>query len=314
MKHIICLLCCLLTSCSLLRNNNTGQTASIDSVSDPVKTSLTTLISSLPSNSILAFTGLRGLDGSKTELANLASHRMEPVLAAICKEKGIKLIERENINLILNEWKLDMSGITGADKGARALLGADIILTGKISADSCKVHTTLKAVTLEKGEIIAAQDFLQPVELFETSALAAGKTAVSDKARNISQSEDGTIKLWSERETYQIGEKITLFFEVNKPVYVALVDITPDGNKMVIFPNSYIENNFCEPGKTYSIPPAGAPYAFEVGGPTGTDRIMAFSSSKPGVAPTLMDSQGLDFTKNLMNTSPSRANIAITIR
>lgn len=283
---------------------------------------LSDLVAALPSRTVLAFTGLSGLEGEKTELAGIAAFKLEPVLVSLCRDKGITLIERDKLQLILNEWKLEMGGLTKSDQGARELLGADIILTGKVKVDLPNVHLLLKTINLKDGKILAATEIRQPAEQYGKAALEESKSTVSviaatpppQQKTNQAASDDGKIKLWTVAETYAVGDKMTVFFEVSEAAFVTVVDITPDGEKTIIFPNSYQENNFCKPGIVYQIPPPDAFFSLEVTEPAGKDRIMAMTSPKPQVEQDVVKTRGLKFTNAIVNATNSRASIAFDIK
>ena len=283
---------------------------------------LTALVSSVSPPSSIAFVGLRGLEGEKSELANAAFFKLEPILINLCREQGLTMIERDDLQLIMNEWKLEMNGLTKSDQGAQTLLGADIILTGKVKVELPDVHLFLKAINLKDGKILSGAEIRQPAEEYGKAALAEQKAPAPVPAAavpppapitNKSASEDAKIKLWTSANSYNIGDKLTVFFEVSEAAYVSVVDVTPDGETTIIFPNSSQENNYCVPGLTYQIPSAEGDVDLEITGPIGTDRIMAMTSPKPQVAQEAAKSRGVKFTGAIVNTTTSRASIAFDI-
>lgn len=282
---------------------------------------LTKLVATLPSGKVLAFTGISGVDGEKTELSDIAYFKLEPILINLCRDKGITLIERDKLQMILNEWKLEMNGLTKSDQGARELLGADIILTGKAKIALGNVYLFLKTINLQDGAILAAAEAWQSAEQYGKAAIEemGGKTKTAESPPisskgNHSASTDGKVRLWTEANSYVIGEKITVFFDVSEAAYVTIVDITPDGGKTILFPNSYQTNNFCKPGTVYQIPPPDAPFALEVTEPAGKDRIMAMTSAKPEVDQSMVKTRGLKFTDAIVSTTNSRASITFDIK
>ena len=291
-------------------------------ISSDLATALQKLLSALPPGKVLAFTGFSGLDSSKTELSGMANFKLEPMLIKLCNEMRLTLIERDKLELILNEWKLEMSGLTKCDKGARELLGADVILSGKINLEPGQVKLLLKAVSLQDGTILAAAEACQAAEQYIVEKQVTIETN-KDKSTNSllangsnlhsASSPDGKIKLWTEADSYSVGDKMKVFFEVKEAINVTLVDVTPDGEKTIIFPNQYQKDNFCQPGVIYQIPPADSAFALEVTGPTGKDRLMAMTSAKTEVDQGMIRTRGLKFTNAIVNTTTSRASIALDI-
>lgn len=69
--------------------------------------------------------------------------------------------------------------------------------------------------------------------------------------------------------TYAPGELISVTAESSRAGYLTLLDFTPDGRVIVIFPNSYARDNRIDAGVEYRIPGAIAPFDFVVEPPSG---------------------------------------------
>ncbi len=284
-------------------------------LTDPL-TTLTAVVAAIPAGKTLAFTGLSGPGGIKSEIAGNASLKLEPLLVAACRKKGVTLLEREKLLQIIEEWKLEMTGVTQGDQGARELLGADVILTGNVLVQLPDVHIYLKTVNLKDGAVLSAAEVLQPAESygsaeFETSK--SGPAITPGGIGNRATSADGKLSLWTDSGTYTTGDKLKVFFAVAAAAYVTVVDLTPEGKKTIIFPNPYQRDNYCRPG-LYQIPPPGASFALEVTGPKGTDRLMAMTSDKPDFDQGVIQARGVKFTADIVNSTTSRASIAFDIR
>lgn len=46
------------------------------------------------------------------------------------------------------------------------------------------------------------------------------------------------VSIWVDRGAYAVGDPITVHYNVNKPAYIYIWDITPDNQADIIFPNS----------------------------------------------------------------------------
>ena len=68
---------------------------------------------------------------------------------------------------------------------------------------------------------------------------------------------------------YRTGEPLALSFEVNKPAYVAVLRVLPNGVTTRLFPNKYQTSAQVAPGTSVQVPQPGAP--------------LTISASKPGV-------------------------------
>jgi len=89
------------------------------------------------------------------------------------------------------------------------------------------------------------------------------------------------LKLWTDKSSYTVGEKMSFFVEAEEDCYLTLIDIGTSGNLTVLFPNAYDKNNRIQGGRRYEIP--GARYGFDihVGGPPGIERVKAIATTQP---------------------------------
>jgi TolB-like protein len=83
------------------------------------------------------------------------------------------------------------------------------------------------------------------------------------------------LKVWTDKESYQIGEKIVFSVESEKSGYLTLLDVNPNGNIDVIFPNKFHQDNFIRAGAIYSVPSKDNNFALDIQGPSGLERIKA---------------------------------------
>jgi len=73
------------------------------------------LLKDVPNGQTVAFVGLTESNDKKTKLSNELFYRIEPKLIDLGKQYGVKFIERHDLKLILDEWKLNMTGIVRTD-------------------------------------------------------------------------------------------------------------------------------------------------------------------------------------------------------
>lgn len=124
----------------------------------------------------------------------------------------------------------------------------------------------------------------------------------------------GSVKLWTDQSEYQIGDKMQVNFSVDEPVYVRIVVINTQGQVDTLFPNAYQSDNYCMPGKTYSIPSVGAGFSLDIGGPAGIDKLRAVASKNPIPAEALQFTETGDFDDSKMAQLTSRSAADISIR
>ena len=111
----------------------------------------------------------------------------------------------------------------------------------------------------------------------------------------------GELKVWTNKQAFEIGEKMEIFFEVTQPMFVRVVTVNSAGKMATLFPNPYQNDNFVKPGNTIKIPPIGSPVSLTVGAPEGVDKIRAAASLTPISADTFPLGEDGEFTANAAN-------------
>ena len=89
------------------------------------------------------------------------------------------------------------------------------------------------------------------------------------------------VKLWTEKSTYNVGDKVVFFFESEQDCYLTLIDIGTSGRLTVLFPNQWEKNNFVSRGRRVAIPEPHYGFDIDVNGPTGTERVKAIVTTEP---------------------------------
>lgn len=87
-----------------------------------------------------------------------------------------------------------------------------------------------------------------------------------------------TVNVWTDKQTYVVGENALIYFTVNQQAYIYIYDLQPDGVVRLVFPNAYSQNNFVAAG-THVLPDAG--YKFLITPPTGLEKLQIFASLVP---------------------------------
>ncbi len=146
--------------------------------------------------------------------------------------------------------------------------------------------------------------------------LQAPKKAVK-KAKYVAPrkqiAEKGKLKIWTDKKSYRVGESMTVFYSVDKPMYVRLMIFNSQGKIDTLFPNPVQSEQLFEPGVTYQIPPAGAGFTLDIGGPSGTDYIMGVASKNPVLAnAVVIDSSG-SFDAVKMKNLPIRTSARVNV-
>ena len=100
---------------------------------------------------------------------------------------------------------------------------------------------------------------------------------------NQSAKDDLKVEIWSDKNSYLVGEKMKFHVRVNRDCYLTLLDLGTSGNVTVLFPNYYTKSNAVKADAEYIIPDPSAGFEFDVTGPKGIDLIRAIASKEPSV-------------------------------
>ena len=84
-----------------------------------------------------------------------------------------------------------------------------------------------------------------------------------------------TVKAWTDKKEYEVNEKIVFYVKAEKNGYLTLLDVSPNGDITVIFPNKFHKDNFVRAGVTYQVPSPNYGFEFNIQGPPGLERIKA---------------------------------------
>lgn len=103
-----------------------------------------------------------------------------------------------------------------------------------------------------------------------------------------------TVKVWTDKKHYKMGENIRIFVQGNCDFYARIVDITSGGEIIQLLPNDYRRINLFRGGKVYTIPDKEDRFELKVAPPYGEDRLVVYASEVPlGEVATNSIGQGL---------------------
>ncbi len=143
-----------------------------------------------------------------------------------------------------------------------------------------------------------------------------------------------TVKLWTDKESYRVGEKIKIYLRVNKPFYARIVYRDVSGKLVQLMPNPYRNDNYFNGGVTYEIPSGNDRFDLQITPPFGKENIILYTSTgdlgkldlrKAGGVYVVQDSskgmeaktRGVAITQKTGSSGPgvaefSEANIAVS--
>ncbi len=85
------------------------------------------------------------------------------------------------------------------------------------------------------------------------------------------------IDTWVDRgewATYEPGDRLWIYFRVNRPCYVTILDYTTDGRVETIYPNRWSGSSLAQPGRTYRVPDDRR-FSLRIAGPGGIETLVA---------------------------------------
>lgn len=87
------------------------------------------------------------------------------------------------------------------------------------------------------------------------------------------------LKVWTDKDAYEEGEKIKVFIRGNNDFYLNLVYREVDNSYIQLLPNAYRKDNHFKGGVTYAIPDANDRFSFKITPPFGSEKIMIYAST-----------------------------------
>ena len=80
---------------------------------------------------------------------------------------------------------------------------------------------------------------------------------------------------------YTVGDRIVFSVTSEEDAYLTLLDFTPSGQIVVLYPNAWVEDNSVKAGETVVIPMGETEYSLRAVGPVGVDVVKAIFTNKP---------------------------------
>lgn len=205
-------------------------------------------------------------EGTNPLNLNMITDRIGVELNRAAKGRMI-FLAREFIQAIEKERTLKRQGVIshGAVTGSDLPLGADYKLCGNI--------TTLDKISRDRISSFT-QVAIKIVDL-ETAAIDWSGIYSFRKVgpNNLS------IQVWTDKNTYHVGDKLIVHFKSNKDCYLYLYHQSADGETSLIFPNDLHSDNHIIAGRHYSIPDENYSFDFTVFPPLGLERIKVLATT-----------------------------------
>jgi len=91
------------------------------------------------------------------------------------------------------------------------------------------------------------------------------------------------VYVWTTESQFYVGDPIEIYLSTNRPAFVYLFDLQPDGVVRLLFPNAFSSGNYL-PGTALRLPDGA--YNLLAQPPTGIEELLAFATLEPLPFPT----------------------------
>ncbi|MCK4679582.1 DUF4384 domain-containing protein [bacterium] len=91
------------------------------------------------------------------------------------------------------------------------------------------------------------------------------------------------VHMWVDRgewSTYYPGDRLWVYFRVDRPCFVTILDYSPDGRVSTIYPSRWSGSTFVGPGRNYRIPESRR-YSLRIAGMEGIETLVACAHDAP---------------------------------
>ena len=105
------------------------------------------------------------------------------------------------------------------------------------------------------------------------------KEAVTSKVPSDNPGLPLNVSLWTDKKTYQSGEKIKIYIKWNKPFYARVIYRDAKRESLQLLPNPFRTENYFNGGVIYEIPSGNDRFELEVKPPFGDEHIILYSST-----------------------------------
>jgi len=90
-----------------------------------------------------------------------------------------------------------------------------------------------------------------------------------------------SVKVWTNKSSYNTGESIAIYLRGNRTFYAKLLYKDASGQNIQLLPNPYHTSDRIEGGVTYEFPSAEDEFTLDVSPPFGTEQIVLYASERP---------------------------------
>jgi len=119
------------------------------------------------------------------------------------------------------------------------------------------------------------------IELEANNSYTAFTDSIAKKVKKIESSFPAKVRVWTDKPNYRLGEEITFHVQVVRDCYLNLININPNGDLTLLFPNQHHPDNFVHAGQTLNIPENYYGFRLKIQPPCGFENVYALASDRP---------------------------------
>ena len=103
------------------------------------------------------------------------------------------------------------------------------------------------------------------------------------------------VEIWSDHSDgeYYEGDRVTLFYRVNRDAFVVVYSVDSRGRVNMLFPSNPGQDNFVAGGETHRLPGGNDDYDLVISGPEGVENIQVIASRERFTIPDWYPNSGL---------------------
>ncbi|WP_320172925.1 DUF4384 domain-containing protein [Maridesulfovibrio sp.] len=159
---------------------------------------------------------------------------------------------------------------------------------GKVSKDLIDVYSraTVKVLEeLEKGWLQSKDKSGYLDQCYKIKIKAEIIPAESNAVQSIHQQAINnpraplTVELWTDKDTYKLGDFMKFYFRGNKPFYAHAVYEDAEGNLIEVTPSN--RSAYYKGGVIYEIPGQGDSFTLQITPPLGKEKLILYTSTSP---------------------------------
>lgn len=224
--------------------------------------------------------------GWMSEMSSFLADQLDAALTGHAATSGFKVLARSHLCQVIRENKLWVDDRFDPElhKKLGRLAHADYILAGKVTGLGRQLALTVRLVESETGQQVWADTLTVALDealrgLLERRLAGDGCGGPGQVAS--ADAEQLSVRISTDKKSYQIGDMIRFGLRVNRDAYVTLVNIGTSGEVAIIYPNRFHPSHFVRGGQDVIVPPPESGFTLTVQGPAGFDQVRAIATVEP---------------------------------